>query len=263
MYNCTTHRRAAKLFAVIGVLFLSFSLPSQGGEESTPTYFQFTANTGENGTVIIPVNAVISVNGLPIEIGDEIGVFTPDSLCVGAIVWAENNNVITVWENNPQTQEKDGIEIGEQMHFRIWKRDLRTEFLQTQLKISNQAPSSGDDIYRRRGIYAIDTLHTDVILSVPERIIPAPIPEQFALYQNFPNPFNPSTTIRYEVKRASNVKIIVYNVIGQEVQVLVNNHHEAGVYEVTFSGTALSSGIYFYRMEADEFVMTKNFILLQ
>jgi len=73
-------------------------------------------------------------------------------------------------------------------------------------------------------------------------------PDEFSLSQNYPNPFNPSTVITYALPKACNVKITVYDVLGREVQTLVNEYKPAGTYEVTFDGSSLSSGLYFYRI---------------
>jgi photosystem II stability/assembly factor-like uncharacterized protein len=85
----------------------------------------------------------------------------------------------------------------------------------------------------------------------------------FILFQNYPNPFNPTTTINYSVPKASFVRIKVYDLLGREVETLVNGEKPAGNYSVQFNGSNLASGIYFYRMQAGDFVQTKKTILLK
>lgn len=77
-----------------------------------------------------------------------------------------------------------------------------------------------------------------------------PTPLTFALQQNYPNPFNPSTTIRYTLPEASHVRLSVYNLLGEEIAVLVNEQRQAGVYDQRFEASSLPSGTYFYRIEA-------------
>jgi hypothetical protein len=89
------------------------------------------------------------------------------------------------------------------------------------------------------------------------------IPGAFLLAQNYPNPFNPSTTIKYELPRSSVVRLSVYDILGREVSVFVNEEREAGAYEVKFDGSNLSSGVYFYRLQAGDFVTTKRLLLLR
>ena len=98
------------------------------------------------------------------------------------------------------------------------------------------------------------------VASVPEGQV---IPGKFRLEQNYPNPFNPSTTIRYELPRASNVRVSVFDMLGREVSVVVNERRDAGVHEVKFDASELASGVYLYRLQAGEFVQTRKLVLLQ
>lgn len=89
------------------------------------------------------------------------------------------------------------------------------------------------------------------------------IPTQFELLQNFPNPFNPSTTIAFNLPKAGNVKLTVYDPLGREVAVLVDDFRSAGTYRVNFDASALNSGIYFYRIISGEYNQTRKLILLK
>jgi hypothetical protein len=92
---------------------------------------------------------------------------------------------------------------------------------------------------------------------------PGEIPGVFGLEQNFPNPFNPSTTIRYGLANRSNVTLTLFNTLGQQVAQLVNEEMEAGYHEVQFSGVNLSSGVYLYRIRAGEFWAAKKLSLVK
>ncbi|HVO74028.1 MAG TPA: T9SS type A sorting domain-containing protein [Ignavibacteriaceae bacterium] len=88
-------------------------------------------------------------------------------------------------------------------------------------------------------------------------------PASYYLGQNFPNPFNPSTTINYTLAEHGLVTIKVYNLIGKEMTTLVNEEKPAGNYSVKFDGSSLSSGVYFYIMKAGDFTQTRKFILMK
>jgi hypothetical protein len=88
-------------------------------------------------------------------------------------------------------------------------------------------------------------------------------PAEYTLEQNYPNPFNPTTTIRYELPKSSVVRLSVYDIAGREVSVLVNERREAGVHEVTFDASQLSSGVYLYRIQAGDIVQSRKLALLR
>jgi hypothetical protein len=81
--------------------------------------------------------------------------------------------------------------------------------------------------------------------------------------QNYPNPFNSVTNIKYSIVKASNVKIKIYDILGNEVRTLVNDFHQPGFYNIMFNASKLSSGVYLYRLEAEDFTDTKKLILLK
>ncbi len=98
------------------------------------------------------------------------------------------------------------------------------------------------------------------ILNTKETIAPL----GFTLYQNYPNPFNPKTTIEYEVPEKTNVTIIIYDILGRKVKTLVDNEEKVRwKYKVKFDGSALASGVYFYRIQAGSFTQTKKMIVLK
>lgn len=89
------------------------------------------------------------------------------------------------------------------------------------------------------------------------------IPEKFSLLQNYPNPFNPVTNIRFTIQKTDFVKLRIFNSLGKEVQQLANQNLNAGEYEISFDASGLTSGVYFYRLETENFTDTKRMILLK
>ena len=92
---------------------------------------------------------------------------------------------------------------------------------------------------------------------------PSAVAEGYALYPNYPNPFNPSTTVRYSLARRSPVSLIVYDALGQEVARLVNGVQDAGLHEARFDAAGLASGVYFCRIRSGEYVRTTTMLLLR
>jgi phosphatidylserine/phosphatidylglycerophosphate/cardiolipin synthase-like enzyme len=89
------------------------------------------------------------------------------------------------------------------------------------------------------------------------------VPDGFKLYQNYPNPFNGQTIIKFVIPRASDVKLYVYNSLGQKVQSLVNSRYQAGTYEVKFNSSELSSGVYYYILYSGNLTEVKKFVLIK
>ena len=100
----------------------------------------------------------------------------------------------------------------------------------------------------------------DVITGVEEE---NSLPKVYSLYNNYPNPFNPSTTINYDLPKLSNVTLRIYNIVGEEIATLVNQEQNAGRYQVSWNAAQLASGIYFYTIQAGSFVDTKKMLLLK
>jgi hypothetical protein len=94
------------------------------------------------------------------------------------------------------------------------------------------------------------------------------LPEGFSLYQNYPNPFNPSTKIKFDIpsnvkSEKANVKLIIYNALGREITILVNEQLNPGTYEVEWDAGNFPSGVYFYKLEVCDFVQTKKMLLVK
>ncbi len=88
-------------------------------------------------------------------------------------------------------------------------------------------------------------------------------PKKFELSQNYPNPFNPTTTISYNIPEATNVKLTIFNILGQEIKTLVNEFNEAGVHTVNFNASELNSGLYIYKLQAGTFTQTRKMTLIK
>ncbi len=120
--------------------------------------------------------------------------------------------------------------------------------------------------YRVRAFNAAgNSAYTSEDCAVPTGIeeITSGIPSEFSLFNNYPNPFNPATTIYYAVPEISFVEIKVYDALGSEVETILADTKEAGYHQVQFDATNLQSGIYFYQLQAGSFVETKKMILLK
>ncbi|MBS4035510.1 MAG: T9SS type A sorting domain-containing protein [Ignavibacterium sp.] len=87
------------------------------------------------------------------------------------------------------------------------------------------------------------------------------IPEEYHLYQNSPNPFNPATTIKFDLPKDGIVELSIYDILGRKITTLINEYRSAGSYEQSFNASSLASGIYLYRIKVNDFVSAKKMIL--
>ncbi len=131
--------------------------------------------------------------------------------------------------------------------------------------VDSSAPA-GTWYYRLRQIDLSGTSHYSDPVSVnvvSGAVASGPAPAAYALFQNSPNPFNPSTTIRFDLASDGDVSLIVYTMLGQPVSRLVSGRRAAGSYSVVWDASGVASGVYFYRLQAGNFARTKKLIVLR
>ncbi len=108
--------------------------------------------------------------------------------------------------------------------------------------------------------FLADTSFRSVLVAVkPDEALP----DRYSLAQNYPNPFNPATTVHFEIPKQSHVLLRVYNLLGQDVMTVMDEEKVAGGYDVRINGSSLSSGVYFYRLEAGDFAQTRKLVIVK
>jgi len=117
------------------------------------------------------------------------------------------------------------------------------------------------DLMGNESIFSeVDSVHFTIV-GIKDNL--ESIPSEFALFQNHPNPFNPTTIINYQIPMTSNVELSIYNLLGQKVATLVNKKQQAGSYQVEWDASNFSTGVYLYRLSAEEFTATRKLILMK
>lgn len=175
----------------------------------------------------------------------------------------DNNNVNLNWSTASETnnsgfsieRKSQGVSDWKEVAF-VSGKGTTTD--RVNYNYTDKAVAVGNYIYRLKQIDFDGTFSYSN--EIETEINP---PSEFALYQNYPNPFNPGTTIKFSLPVQSNVKLSLYNNIGQLVTEIVNSSMEAGYHEVNFNGADLSSGVYFYSLEAGEFRSVKKMLLMK
>ena len=224
----------------------SFQYPSGGrfgfGEFATvekPVYYKAALNTGNNMTIGLPTTAW---EVMP-AIGDEIAAYDESDKLIGSTTFNGDHIALTVWGDDLTTDAKDGLATGERVTFKLWNSDTNTESTLVVTKWD-----AGSDAYTVDGI----SIASNITLSG------ATSADTYKLYQNVPNPFNGTTTIKFYVPENVEVTIGVYNMLGEYVAEVTNEIFNAGKHEVEFNGSDLGQGTYFVRMTTEGFTATKN-----
>ena len=248
--------------------------PATGGEVAVPLQavakvtaapWTFT-NTGTSHTVIVPVNAVSPTFGLPLVAGDLVGFFY-DSLgtevCAGFETWTGTGPIaIAVFGDDPTTPAKDGYVAGEALKVKVWLSRGKVNYAAQATFLAAGALSgviTDTTLFTPNGISGVKTLNGSIWTGVEE----VRVPGTYALRQNFPNPFNPSTVIPYTLGSGAHVRLSVVSPLGQEMRVLVDRYQEAGEYHITFDAGGLATGMYFYRLRAGEYTETRRLMLVR
>jgi hypothetical protein len=186
--------------------------------------------------------------------GDEVGVWTETGKLIGSGVVTHKKAAITIWGKNPLLPEENfGADTKDVLRLTLWSARDESEY---PLKITAVHALGDANQILEQLVYEPNAI---LIADVQ---IENSVPQRYSLEQNFPNPFNPSTVIQYELPRDVSVTLDVFNLLGQKVKTLVNEDQKAGSYQVSFTSENLASGVYFYRLQAGNYSEVRKMILL-
>ena len=215
---------------------------SYSGPYWNPTYHNATIKFNTNGdTLWVRRYTGGAANSLAVDAGGNV-----------YVTGASDSNIVTIKYNGAGNEE----------WVASYSYGVGSKNLPVGIKVdpSGNVYVAGTSSFGNTSVYTV-IKYVQTPTSVRE-ISPA-IPSSFALEENYPNPFNPTTAISYQLSANGLVSLKVFNLLGQEVAVLVNEEKPAGTYRATWDAGKMPSGVYFYRLNAGEFVETKKMILLR
>lgn len=155
----------------VQLIVLAAAAAFSGAEVIAQTaHYSFAKNTGLYATVAIPASIAPTCDGMPLAIGDEVGVFTASGVCAGASVWTGLNIALNVWPDDPYTPAVDGMQAGEEMAYRIWRKGTNTEY-----PIAQASYQSGGGAFSFNGLYVLASLaaYSSVLPNAPTLRSPA------------------------------------------------------------------------------------------
>jgi hypothetical protein len=208
-------------------------------EEIRTVYYDAAPNTGSNMTIGLPLTAW---EFMP-AIGDEIAAYDESGILIGSTSFNGDNIALTVWGDDFTTDAKDGLATGEKVTFKLWNSDMNTESTLVVTKWD-----AGNDTYTVDGI----SIASSIVLSGNVSA------DAYKLYQNVPNPFNGTTTVKFFVPESAEVTIGVYNMLGEYVAEVTSDVFNTGKHEVVFDASDLGQGTYFIQMNTAGFTATKS-----
>lgn len=201
-------------------------------------------NTSDNPPAnAFGISGSVFLNILPPPVGSTSVPYWKNSL----IYIEQNGSFVTYTQSNEQQQYSIGGLNAGNYTMRVMRLGYEVEVRQVTISSQNLVEN-----------FYLDTQNVIGITNINSNV-----PKEYFLKQNYPNPFNPVTNIEFSVPEAGFVKLAVYNILGEEVSVLVNENLKTGSFRVDFNASSLPSGVYFYRLQAPEFTETRKMILVK
>ena len=208
--------------------------------------FARPVNTGINHTLLILGSAWETSP----EIGDEIAVYDSEKNLVSSVAWRpeqEGHSGLAIWGDDESTQEKEGMLKGETFSIVLFDK---SEDLITELKVNQW--ERGDNTFSKDGISVISSI---AIANV--------VTQELELFQNVPNPLMDNTSISFYLPEDGKVRLTVSNTIGQEIMTLASSDFSKGMHTIQMDAKTLSTGVYFYKLEANNKSITKQLTLVK
>ena len=236
---------------------LIFAMVGLTGIVRANQHFLPVSNTGVLCWIII---RNVTIDGVQLQNEDEIGVFD-GGVCVGAVVYAGTypmscSAILQFVSPNGDTLE--GAKRGNTMVFKVFQKLSGMEI--------NATPSLSSGGHFGDILTVVETLEASTGSPVKDKEDTG-LPRDFGLVQNCPNPFNPSTTIQYQIPKTHWTRICIYDIMGHKVRTLVDDIIQAGIYKISWNGcddrgSRVNSGPYFVRIQAGSYTNTKKMLLV-
>ena len=238
-------------------------------DASARSFTDTTAAEGESYSYAViacdSLTGAVSSNGIN-ELTEVSNVQLPLKPPIELRAVQNSNKILLTWEN--RSLIKQGTEIerskSDTLHF---KMIVKTKVNDTTY--TDKSLTSSGRFYYRAASYKDSVLSGYCNMVMIDATISGlqtldiEIPKKYELYQNFPNPFNPSTIIKFALPEVSNVSVVIFNLLGQKVQTLFDGSLEAGYHQIIFNADNLSSGVYIYRIQASHYSSVKKLMLLK
>ena len=207
--------------------------------------FARPVNTGVNHTLLILGSAWETSP----ELGDEIAVYDSENNMVASVAWRpeqEGHSGLAIWGDDETTSAKEGMLKGETFSIVLFDK---SEDAMTALKVNRW--ERGDNAFAKDGVSVVGSIASSSVIA-----------QGLELFQNVPNPVQDNTSISFYLPKDGKINLTVSNTLGQEVMVLSKENFTKGMHTVQMDANSLSTGVYFYKLEANKNSLTKQLTLV-
>jgi hypothetical protein len=242
-----------KNFTLIISLLISVGLYAQTADLSPyqkktmkTERFARPVNTGINHTLLILGSAWETTP----EIGDEIAVYDSERNLVSSVAWRpeqEGHSGMAIWGDDELTKEKEGMLSGETFSIVLFDK---SEDMITELKVNQW--DRGDNMFTKDGLSVISSITSSNLVI-----------QELELFQNVPNPVIDNTSISFYLPNDGNVILTISNTLGQEIMTLASDNFTKGMHTIQMDANAMSTGVYFFNLEADNNSITKQLTIIK
>lgn len=207
--------------------------------------FARPVNTGVNHTLLILGSAWETSP----ELGDEIAVYDSENNMVASVAWRpeqEGHSGLAIWGDDETTSAKEGMLKGETFSIVLFDK---SEDTMSALKVNRW--ERGDNVFAKDGVSVVGSITSSSVIA-----------QDLELFQNVPNPVQDNTSISFYLPKDGKINLTVSNTLGQEVMVLSKEFFTKGMHTVQMDANSLSTGVYFYKLEANKNSITKQLTLV-
>ncbi|RMH58325.1 MAG: T9SS C-terminal target domain-containing protein [Bacteroidetes bacterium] len=219
-------------------------------------------NTGQNATLLFLDPAVHDLGTLTLAPGDRLTLHTATGYCAGSMNWSGDTPAsLVAWGDDEMTEDRDGLRPDEPLTLWLYRAATDTYLPLDATFTDLRQARLPEGRYQEDAVLVVQSLRVRPLTNGYAE--DGPFPASVVLKPNYPNPFNPTTSIRYGLPEAAEVELAVYDAVGRRVALLVDGRQDAGYHEVTFEAASLPSGLYLYRLRAGSEEHTGTMILLK
>jgi len=208
--------------------------------------FARSVNTGVNHSLLI----LSSAWEVSPELGDEIAVYDSQRNLVASVAWRpeqEGHSGLAIWGDDETTSEKEGMTKGETFSIVLFDK---SEDKMSELTVNSW--ERGDNTFSKDGASVVGSIATTAVIS-----------QELELFQNVPNPVLDHTSISFYLPQHGAIRLTVSNALGQEIMTIADTNYKKGMHTLSMDATSLSTGIYFYKLEANNTSITKQLTLVK